>query len=477
MWLIGLLFIQGFAARSEVISGSTEFSPTGNSYAQKLCLENYKKNNCEEFFRQNPGRAKDPVDCSHPANPSAVLAACGSGSWEAAKDTFSSLVNLPIALWSVGNTPEREAQVRFYQTCVRSLECKLALWSEVHGGSPDPATEKRLEELDRWQGLEAGLHSGKMLKQAAVNEQVRKILAEETDVAVRNAKIEKLIPGWTLRQSGHSRSLYEAGAAAANHLFKNIQCQSWATQTEAVCYGLVTILAPGAALKVASKFPRLASLRLSSVSSRTAVPGLQAAEWEKVRKLASVEQMNAIERALVQVRLGQTVAVADAEVAADVFQKAGVSGLFAFHRTTPQGLQAIADSGQMIGRGVQGSRIYAFPANPGASASKAAGKAVGDEVVIFQGQAAALFEELPLRGAMSAIGRYHNHRVTPVGRLVIDEAESVGGTLVVKRAHMVTSATDQLTLVRARVLDVGTVASPSGSLGFVTYYTFARPVE
>lgn len=192
----------------------------------------------------------------------------------------------------------------------------------------------------------------------------------------------------------------------------------------------------------------------------------------------SEDAIEKLELSLQKIENGTPLDLNEAIEASTLLNSINKRGLFNFHRTEASAIEKIVSSNSVI-PGQNHNKIFALPFYTNGNGNWTAGKNVGDSNIVFQGQAAALFNDRKIRGPFSVVGRLQKHQIAN-GQIVIEASKKMeDGTLVITKARLAAPDRNLIGKLKGQSFDVADIlylpALGAGAVG--SYILFSNDSE
>lgn len=432
---------------------------TAIDLAVAACAAEYQTHNCARLESSLENRSR-LVRCT----PTGVCDNVQDGWIECAAEKYKFSQEMATAVLESARSLPAKIQ--------KAPEAARALWSSLQ--------ERIAQNVAAMQACDENLHGEKALLIDAFNAQLEPALAEKyvlkDDEAAAYEKMscfdlkENLWKRWSVYQQDYdwqvrsqltpppaqNTDLLQAAREIAENMKTAALCFSAVERGKILCDAAIFIggiFATGGLTSAGAKvLGTLAERGLIAEATAARVARLAGASGQETRaaltaapslftekeamKLASrfpPARIESATRNVERMKNGEALTLKEAEDTAEILDAVQKRGLISFHRTEPESIESILESKKMQGK-ASIPRIYALPQNNHSRLNT--GKKMGSGVVMFQGQAASLFNNKPVTGLSSYFSNRRFHQVTPYGRLIIDDSEVVDGALVIKKAHM-----------------------------------------
>jgi hypothetical protein len=273
------------------------------------CQKHLDSFGCNDFFQSSNVPAESRLTCSASqgaftdakdllAQEISALGHCTWGGGEAAYEMVSLLWKIPIGAYDLAKEGIRarksqadQTQIaqKFYDECAKTLDCRQEVLLSANGKVSEDYTAnvKTLAAKEMSGSLLQKLAKGATLRAktrrfSEASEKIRAILVTESDTPERDRKIREIYPEW--REGQEPSHEAKSVAALLQEFFKKqgqkLMCYSKPARQEMICYGLASIFAPGAALKMAEK-------------SKLLLASNKAAEVKKLQQATRAEEVAA----------------------------------------------------------------------------------------------------------------------------------------------------------------------------------------
>lgn len=252
------------------------------------------QSSCREFAQKHPELASDiAMDGNAGPSPSLRQLAkkCWSGATGAWKDQLEQLIVQPLKYFFVTSP---QIQKNLIEACNQSVDCKVQLYHEATG---EFASGKALEELKASMSFTKldVLYRRARARYNSTGQQDRRFIQE-----LENRK-------W-LKQSGFANSdvaldpeqeqisIWQAVKNKIDKSLTHFRCMKPEVASDAVCYGLASVIDPTIAAGIVAKGPRLAKWIVGSAAATDRASLIAALEKKWGRSLTT-EERAAIEQA------------------------------------------------------------------------------------------------------------------------------------------------------------------------------------
>jgi hypothetical protein len=238
------------------VAGCRNFDPKCTEIPKDIklkidqCQIQRKAEGCDSLIKETPDLASQFSKCS----PQEIcdkdlfkineIQGCLKGTWDLAKDTVMFPIELADAAWTAASK-SIQAKNEFIKVCNTNLSCKKSLIKDI------PKYEKYTDE-------QISKLSAAFLQVEKQNwDYISSTYARQSAAPKKTIQNEDIIRTNTNIADSHS-GLWEMGVSWIKNQGVKLSCYTPAAQSELVCYGVLSVVAPGSAAKYLSKAPKVA---------------------------------------------------------------------------------------------------------------------------------------------------------------------------------------------------------------------------
>jgi hypothetical protein len=267
------------------VKGDELASPKSGGYITvSQCQKHLETFGCTQFFQESNTPVEYRLTCSASqglsidakeflAQEILSLKTCAVGGGEATWDLVSLLWKIPIGAYDLikqGAKANAEFNAKeaakdailekYYDECGKSEDCRIETLVAASEGRHTAKDYQHFRgpaisgaNLNHF--VKVAQYSANKRKISENSEKIRQVIFSEPDSPARDQKIRDINPQW--KSSDEATHESKALAALLQDFFKKqgqkLMCYSKPARQEMICYGLASLFAPGAALKMAEK--------------------------------------------------------------------------------------------------------------------------------------------------------------------------------------------------------------------------------